>query len=180
MSRRQRENYTLSVFLRKHVWVPTLLLSGSSGGSMDGWMTDRQLAQEMETEREMGAAVCACQRQGHPLGDFKPWHCHFSYHGDTANEHLHRKIAENFSISVKSSVEVISIYKNHTCHLSFSLFSCPLFYFSVWRFLCLFLSPPWQHFVVLHFSFWANKQAKSTFIYRFPSDIHLKTLQLHY
>lgn len=48
----------------------------------------------------MDAAVCACQRQGHPVGDFKPQRCHFGYHGDTVNEHMHRKIAANHSVSV--------------------------------------------------------------------------------
>lgn len=44
-----------------------------------------------ETERKRDdAAVCTCQRQGYPLGDLRPRHCHFGYHGDTVNEHMHR------------------------------------------------------------------------------------------
>lgn len=76
------------------VWVLVWVLSGwEAAGSGNGWIWS-------EAEWEMGAAVCACQRQGHPLGDVRPWHCHFGYHGDAVNEHMHRKVVANHSISV--------------------------------------------------------------------------------
>lgn len=83
--------------------MPTLFLSGGEcvwrGGVEEGDSGvegDREAAgsrngcTETERERGMDAAVCACQRQGYPLGDLRPQHCHFGYHGDTVNEHMHR------------------------------------------------------------------------------------------
>lgn len=107
-----------------------------ASGSRNGWI-------ETETEREMDAAVCACQRQGHPLGDFKHRHCHFGYHGDTVNEHTCRKIAANHSLCVLrihggdlylQATLAVSLFLPFSSSLSFfstlRSVSSPLFFFS--------------------------------------------------
>lgn len=66
------------------------------GGRGQGVEGDREAAgsrngcTETEKERRMDAAGCTCQRQGHPLSDLRPRHCHFGDHGDTVNERMHR------------------------------------------------------------------------------------------
>lgn len=90
----------------------------------------------------MGAAVCSCQRQGHPLGDFRPRHCHFGYHGDGVNEHMHRKVVANHRISV---LEVCG--SNHymeamvAAPLSLFLLSSLFFSSALIFLLCLFAIP---------------------------------------
>lgn len=112
------------------VWVDR-----EAAGSGNGWIW-------AEAEREMGAAVCSCQRQGHPLGDFRPRHCHFGYHGDGVNEHMHRKVVANHRISV---LEVCG--SNHyieamvAAPLSLFLLSSLFFSSALIFLLCLFVIP---------------------------------------
>lgn len=82
----ETEEELLWLFWMKEVWVPAPFLSGDECG--EGTMGWRETERQRETG--MDAAVCTCQRQGYPLGDLRPRHCHFGYHGDTVNEHMHR------------------------------------------------------------------------------------------
>lgn len=78
-------------------------------------------------KREMDAAMCACQRQGHPLGDFSPEHAPFGNHGDTVNEDMHS--AANQRMSVLKVHRVYLCLQTEVVSLSFPL--CPLFIVSV-------------------------------------------------
>lgn len=108
VSRRRRENY----FFGKHVRVPTHFLSGSSGGGggvWGVWVDDREASgsrngwseTETEGEKERWMQLCALVK-----GKVTLW---ATSSLDTAtlvametqfNEHTHRKIAANHSISV--------------------------------------------------------------------------------